>query len=207
MIRSPLFVLSLVSLFVGPILAAAPLKVTTGSVTFLATGKPGFLKINGEGADVSGSLDKEAKGITGELTVPMAKFVTGIDLRDDHMKTKYFEVAKFPNAVLKITEFAIDAKGEASDKPFKGTLKFHGEEKAVSGTATAKVDGKKTNVNAKFPLTLSDYKIDIPTYAGVKVADTVEVNAVLTAEESGAPAAAVAAPAAKPAVPAKPVKK
>ena len=201
--------LTVVSLFAAPSLWATPLKITTSSVTFIATGKPGFLKINGTGPDCHGTLDKEPKGITGEVSVPMEKFVTGIDLRDEHMKEKYFEVKKYPEAILKIIKFETDAKGEASDKAFKGTLNFHGIEKEIEGTATAKNDGGKTNIDANFPVTLSDFNISVPTYAGVKVADKVVVTAKIQAEAGASPVAA-AAPlpaAAAAAVPAKDPKK
>ncbi len=176
---------SILSLFVAPSLWAAPLKIVSGSVTFMATGKPGFLKINGTGPEVRGTLDKGAKGITGELSVPMAKFVTGIDLRDEHMKDKYFEVKKYPEATLKITQFETDGRGQAKEKPFKGNLKFHGVDREVEGVASVVNDGAKQNIDASFPLILSDFKIDIPTYAGVKVADKVVVQAKMQVEAEG----------------------
>ena len=163
---------------------ASPMKINGGTVSFIATGKPGFLKINGTGPDLQGVLDRDAKGLTGEVSVPLEKFVTGIDLRDEHMKEKYFEVKKYPAAILKITQFDLDAAGVAKEKPFKGTLKFHGVEREVSGVASASNEAGKETVEASFPLILSDYKIDIPSYAGIKVADTVEVRAQFQAEAS-----------------------
>ena len=182
MLKSNVLKISVLSLFVAPYLSASPLKILSGSASFIATGKPGFLKINGTGPDIRGSLDKGPKGITGDIIVPMEKFVTGIDLRDEHMKEKYFEVKKYPEATLKIISFELDGSGQAKEKPFKGTLRFHGIEKAVTGTATLSNDGAKQNIEATFSLTLSDYKIDIPSYAGVKVADTVVVDAKLQTE-------------------------
>lgn len=182
MLKSNALKISVISLFVAPCLNAAPLKIISGSASFIATGKPGFLKINGTGPDIKGNLDKGAKGITGEISVPMDKFVSGIDLRDEHMKEKYFEVKKYPEAVLKVTSFELDSSGQAKEKPFKGTLKFHGIDKEVSGTASLVNEGTKQTIEATFPLTLSDFKIDVPTYAGVKVADTVVVEAKLQTE-------------------------
>lgn len=182
MFKFSLLKISLLSIFVAPCLSASPLKVLSGSASFIATGKPGFLKINGTGPEIKGNLDKGEKSITGDLSVPMEKFVTGIDLRDEHMKEKYFEVKKYPESTLKITSFDLDASGQAKEKPFKGVLKLHGIEKEVSGTASLSNDGTKQNIEASFPITLSDFKIDVPTYAGVKVADTVQVQAKLQTE-------------------------
>ncbi|MBC7659791.1 MAG: YceI family protein [Chitinophagaceae bacterium] len=202
MLKSRVLKLTALSFLVVPSIWAAPLKVSTGSVSFIATGKPGFLKINGTGADCHGTLDKDGKGITGEIGVPMEKFATGISMRDEHMKDKYFEVKKYPEATLKITKFETDANGDASKKPFTGKLNFHGIERDIEGTATTKTQNGKTTVDANFPLKLSDYNIDIPTYAGVKVADTVEVNANFEAETDAKAAALpvpIPAPAAAPA--------
>lgn len=189
-------------LFASPIVHAAPLKVNTCAVTFLATGKPGFLKVNGQGADCKGTLESDAKGISGEVSVPMSKFVTGIDLRDDHMKKKYFEVEKYPNAILKITKFETSGKDGESKGPFTGTLNFHGVEKPISGTAVSKVGGGKNAIEAEFSLNLDDFKLEVPTYAGVTVANKVDVKAVMETEIGAAVAAAPAAPA-KAAEPAK----
>lgn len=175
------------SLFVFSIastLQASPLKITSGAVTFKATGKPGFLKINGSGPELRGTLDKTEKGLSGEFSVTMDKFVTGIDLRDEHMKEKYFEVKKFPEATLKLKELPLDSKGQAKDTPFQASLKFHGVEKDVVGIAKVDVDGSKSSIEAEFSIALKDFNIDIPTYAGIKVADTVVISATLQTESS-----------------------
>lgn len=208
MFKPSLLKMFALGLFASSVAQAAPLKVNTCAVTFLATGKPGFLKVNGQGADCKGTLESDAKGISGEVTVPMSKFVTGIDLRDDHMKKKYFEVEKYPNATLKITKFETSGKDGESKGPFTGTLNFHGVEKPISGTAVSKVGGGKNAIEADFTLNLDDFKLEVPTYAGVTVANKVDVKAVMETEVGAAVAAAPvkaaepvkAAPAGKAAV-------
>lgn len=213
MFKPSLLKIFALGLFASSVAQAAPLKVNTCAVTFLATGKPGFLKVNGQGADCKGTLESDAKVISGEVSVPMSKFVTGIDLRDDHMKKKYFEVEKYPDAILKITKFETSGKEGESKGPFSGTLKFHGVEKPVTGTAVSKLSGTKNAIEAEFSLNLDDYKLEVPTYAGVTVANKVDVKAVLETEVgaavpvAGAPSKAAepaktAAPAAKAAAPA-----
>jgi hypothetical protein len=49
---------------------------------------------------------------------------------------------------------------------------LHGKEKKVDGTYTV----QNGEVKAHFPLTLTDYGIDIPSYLGIVVADTVNVD-------------------------------
>lgn len=178
MIRSLFIILSLVA----GAARATPLKLDpeASKVSFTAVGKPGFLRINGEGAKVDGTADKAATGgLEGVFEVKIDEFVTGIDLRDEHMKKTYLETAKFPTARLKWAVAGPSVKGEV---PFKGTLTLHGVEKAIEGTATVSPDAaaKKALVDAAFTVKLSDFAIQIPKYLGVTVAEDVSVKALLT---------------------------
>ena len=179
------------SAFVLPLLLAAaapsqPLKVDSGesSIEFTAIGKPGFLRINGKDAKVTGTAEQDPAGLHGTFTTKLDDFHTGIDMRDEHMKKKYLETEKFPTATLKWT-VAGGNLNDAKEVPFKGTLSLHGIEKPVEGTAKLdpSSDKKSVKVDAKFPLKLSDFKIDIPTYMGVTVAEDVDVQAQFTAKE------------------------
>lgn len=146
-------------------------------VTFLAVGKPSMLKIHGTAsAGPAGDLKIEGNQLRGAVEMDLDKLDTGIELRTQHMKDKYLEVKEHPKAKLTLTEAAVDEGFAASltnagEKPFKGKLLLHGKEQDVSGTFTAR-DGQ---VQAKFPIKLSDFAIDIPSYLGVTVADMVDV--------------------------------
>ena len=86
-----------------------------------------------------------------------------------------------PNAMIALynthaaAEEGIKTLSNAGEKKFRGKLSLHGKEKEVAGTYTA----EGGLVKAKFPLTLSDYAIDVPRYLGITVADTVDVNVEL----------------------------
>lgn len=150
-------------------------------VTFLAVGKPSMLKIHGTAATgPAGQLKVEGNQLQGSIEMDMDKLDTGIDLRTEHMKEKYLEVKEYPKSTLILIEAPVD-EGFAStltnkgEKPFKGKLKLHGKEQEVTGTFTV-VDG---NVAAKFPVKLSDFAVEIPSYLGIKVADVVNVDVIL----------------------------
>lgn|GEM_PF-4484728 len=102
-----------------------------------------------------------------EIVLPLDSLVTGISLRDEHMKKKYFETRKHPIAVLKNVV--------AEEGSFKAKLLIRGVEKEVEGEYEAKGAG----VSAKFKTTLSDFKIPEAKYMGVGVEDEVEVEVVL----------------------------
>lgn len=150
-------------------------------VEFLAIGKPSLLKINGKGGKLNGQLEVENKNVTGLLSVLLDPMTTGIALRDEHMKQKYLETGKFPEATLKITQLTMDKDyfaetGSQKNVPFKGLLKVHGIEKEVEGTADLDSNENTVNVKAKTQTQITSHNIDLPSYLGVKVADKVEIN-------------------------------
>lgn len=158
-----------------------------GSVEFLATGKPGFLKIKGTKPSLKGQAVLESGKLGGDFEVDLNEFETGIELRDEHMKKTYLETAKFPTAKLKIFDFPLDLKGETGslDAKFKGELTLHGVSKPVTGDSTVSwtAQGKNVHVKASFSVELSAFAIAIPAYLGVKVADTVLMSTDFEASE------------------------
>lgn len=174
----PLLLLSCSALAASPAAATLLLKIEGGSVEFLATGKPSALKIHGTSTgSPTGELKAENGQLKGEVSFDLEKLDTGIDLRTKHMKEKYLQVKDFPQAKLSLLDAPLDADfakslSNAGEKPFRGKLSLHGKENEVKGTFTVK-DGK---AQAKFPLLISDYNIDVPKYLGITVANTVDVS-------------------------------
>ncbi|MBL7543558.1 MAG: YceI family protein [Bdellovibrionaceae bacterium] len=129
-----------------------------------------------------------AKGVKGKVVVQNGEYVaqnivvdlktltSKMDLRDDHMKNKYLEVDKYPEAVL-VTGKGKDGKGV-------GKIKIRGVEKEIKGTYKALNDKE---VEAKFDLSLADFNIKA-SYKGIGVKDTVNLRVVVPIERS--PAAA-----------------
>lgn len=156
---------------------------TSGGIEFVAVGHPSALKVLGKGTGPQGKFDIAQTAVTGNVTIDLKTLVTGIDTRDKHMKEKYLEVEKFPTATLTITQLklpkSLDAQGNAMTAvPFQGTLKLHGVEKPVSGTFDLTGSGVSPSIAAKFALKLSDYGITIPSFAGITIADDVNVSVV-----------------------------
>ena len=83
--------------------------------------------------------------------------------------------------------------------PFEGTLTLHGVEKPVKGLAKVERSHDQATFDAQFETQISDYGIAVPSFAGITIADKVqiEVNEVapLVLAAASAPAAASAAPA------------
>lgn len=163
----------------GPGFAAVQkMAASGGQVVILAKGRPSFIKIEGKGSPASGRLAVDGEKVTGEFEFDLATLDTGIETRNHHMKEKYLEVQKFPKAVLvinKVNHLASWSFAQPSlkDDEFEGQLTLHGVTRPVSGRFSMT---EKRAVEAKFSVKLSDYKVDIPSFGGVVVADDVDIS-------------------------------
>ena len=147
--------------------------VKEANVKFTAVGKPSFIRIKGESNKLASKLKLVNNMIEGELTFDLDTLNTGLDLRDEHMKENYLQTKLGNNryATLKITNVKV-----GDDLKFKALLSLHGVEKEVEVEASIDKSGKELEVDANFEVKLSEYKIDIPSFQGITVADTVKIN-------------------------------
>jgi polyisoprenoid-binding protein YceI len=175
-----------------PVRAAVNFTKEKGSSQFLAIGNPSAIRIEGKGDGPEGNLQAKEDGksvvISGALKVDMKSYGTGISLRDRHMKEKYLEVEKFQTATLNLKDIHL-AKEDLQKNPetkatFFAVLDLHGVQKPVQGEVVLKpsTNGGYT-VNAKFPLKLSDFSISVPAFAGITVADQVEITTTTEVEK------------------------
>lgn len=163
---------------------AVEFKATDGKTEFLAIGKPAMIKINGEGPGPEGMLTVDKKMVSGVLKIDLTKLTTKIDLRDDHMKNKYMEVGKYPEAKLEFTNLELPTElSQFSDKetaiPFKGKFTFHGKISEVTGIANMSKKTKDLVGSAEFIFKITDHLDTLPSWMGVKVAETVTVKTQL----------------------------
>lgn len=162
-----------------PILAMAQvIEPKEGQVKFQATASPGALAIRGSGQLPSGKLNLQELPagfeVSGVFDLKLDTFTTGISLRDSHMKNKYLEVEKFPEASLTLPKQVLPKSGAA---PFEGELTLHGVKHAVKGSAELQKDANGgLIVKANFPVKLQDHAIAIPSFAGISVANEVGVE-------------------------------
>lgn len=159
------------------------MSVSGGGVEVIAVGKPSFIKIRGKGNAPTGTLKVEGKKASGQIEFDLASLDTGIELRNEHMLNKYLQVKEHPRAKLEISDMSLPRdwtpeQAKLEGTAFNGKLTLHGVTQAVSGTFKI---GDKRDVSAEFKIKLTDYKIDIPEYIGIKIAD--EVNITVTIDE------------------------
>jgi polyisoprenoid-binding protein YceI len=150
------------------------------SVEFLAVGKPSLLKINGTGGKLVGQIEIDGGKISGEFKVYLNALSTGVDLRDKHMKEKYLETGKFPEATFTISKINLPNDFVAQKKlfskvPFEGKMKIKGSEKDIQGLADVDSSGANIVAKTEFKSQLSTFQIEIPSYLGIKLADEVTI--------------------------------
>ncbi|MCB0378577.1 MAG: YceI family protein [Bdellovibrionales bacterium] len=167
--------------FICEVSLAAPrvLKQEVGEVRFIATGNPGFLKIEGHGKEAkpTGSVEILAGVASGSIEVPLASLETGIALRDKHMKEKYLKTNQFPKAVFRFEnqplpkDFEI-GRSSLKDHPIKGTIEIAG----VSHSLTVPMNIDSSGIaTTQFEINLNDFKIGVPSFMGVTVAEKVKI--------------------------------
>lgn len=165
--------------------AEVPWHVSRGEVRITVPLKPGGA-FEAKSSTLSGALTPgsgKPLPLAGELALDLTTIDTGISLRNQHLRDKYLEVGKgrgFDKAVLSEVVVSDAAGTDFQGKSgFTGSLLLHGVKKAIAGTAEFHRAGTAVQVDATFPLTLSDFSIAPPEYLGVGVASRVMVKVQL----------------------------
>jgi polyisoprenoid-binding protein YceI len=140
-----------------------------GTAKFEAVGNPGFLTIEGDKGSVTGKYSKAAGKLSGSFDIDLNSFSTDMELRDEHMKTKYLETKKYPKATLTVENVVLPKDGYFK---FSGKLQLHGKTNPASGDCLLK---EAVNFECKFKVALTDYGIAIPEWKGVTVAKDVNI--------------------------------
>lgn len=163
-----------------------------------------FEKIVGLSSGLDATVMINVNDITsnpmGKVKVPINNIKTGIDLRDEHMKSDmWLNAGKFPYAEFQLTGIKNPSSKTLNDgQKVKATLvgKFtvHGVTKDVEvpGTLTyfkesertkAKAPGNLLVANADFNIKLSDYGVMIPSMVVGKVNEDVQITANFVASD------------------------
>lgn len=153
-------------------LVGAPMKIKTSSVSFEATGNPGFLTVEGKGGKLKADkLETDGTHIWGTITVDLADLDTDMDLRNDHMRDKYLLISKYPQAKLVLEKTAMTAR------TFKGKLTIKKDTQKVSG----KFSLKGAKLTAGLQINLGDYpSVGTPSWKGISLTDEVSISVSAT---------------------------
>jgi polyisoprenoid-binding protein YceI len=162
-----------------PLLCAAARVVGEPTAGFRGRG-PGGFSLEGK----THQLRLEDDGTLLRVVVPLAGLQTGISLRDRHMREKYLEVERYPDAVLEVRWAAVrvPGDGQTTEGTAPAKMSLHGQTRDVQVTYRIVRSGDRHQVSGRIPLKITDYGITIPSYLGVTVQPDIEASATFTAE-------------------------
>ena len=173
--------------FLAALLLAFPLLAAGTQVT----GEPaaGFHGRGPGGFSLEGKTNQlriDDDGTTLKITVPLAGLHTGISLRDRHMREKYLQVDRYPDAVLEVpwSGVKLPGDGQTSEGSAPGKMSLHGKTHDVQVRYRIARTGSRYQVTGNVPLNIKDYEIDVPSYFGVTVQPDIDASASFTAERS-----------------------
>lgn len=171
--RSVLAAFGVAVLFVAATASAALGQASNAAVSFLASG-PGGLKIEGKTSE----LQVIEEGGKVRFVVPLGRLDTGIEIRNKHMREKYLEVPKFPNAELVVDRASLKfpADGQESTGQANGTMTIHGVSKPVAVNYRAKRSGNSYDLSGTLKINIKEYGVDVPSYLGVTVKPDVDLS-------------------------------
>ena len=171
--------------------------LTVGLTTVNAQGKyftrNGYIKfyshapmedIEAHNRQVTSFLDTD----NGELvfSVLMKSFQFEKALMQEHFNENYVESDKYPKATFKgkiLNPESVDFKKDGVyTVKVEGDMTIHGVTNKVTTDGTITVKGGKVMANAKFPIAVADYKIEIPAVVRDNIAKEVEVTVDMTYE-------------------------
>ena len=156
-------------------------------------------------ASLGGDPSNIFKNGTARFEVDLASLETGIKKRDEHMMGEdWLDVAKYPKAVFtlkRLVQMDRSMKFDLDDNKTRvvmaeGTMELRGQSKPVSarveltqipGTDETKsrLPGDLLHIRAQFPIKLSDYGINIPQGAQLKIANEENVTVDVFANTAG----------------------
>jgi polyisoprenoid-binding protein YceI len=165
----------------GSAVASAAVTGAGGTATFDAVG-PAGLKIEGKTAQLS-VAEQDGNLV---ITVAVGSFDTGIELRNRHMREKYLETEKYPNAVLTVARSAIQFPADGADTAGSaaGTLNLHGQARPITVSYKAHRAGDTYAVTGSARVKMTDYGIAAPSYLGVTVKPDIDVAVSFNAKDS-----------------------
>ncbi len=175
---------SALSLYAALPLAAQPQTFSTNDGTALFFADHSLGEVDGTLNPVTGTLTFDpaspTDGLSGQFTVDMASFDSGIGLRDRDMRKKYLHTDEYPEATFVFQDALPTLIGSDSGPTFQlaltGAMTLHGvtRDHTVEATLTPTAEGYQ--VQATFRLLMTDYGMKPPKRFMLKVKDEIRVE-------------------------------
>lgn len=166
--------LSLGALALAATASAGWTQTGDAAAGFTGTGPAGF-KLEGKTKAVT--VKDDGKALT--VVVGLKDLETGIALRDKHMREKYIEVDKHPEATLAVPLDALKVPedGASLEAEAKGTFTVHGVSKELAFKYKASCKGGTCDVEGTAQANFKDHGVNVPSYMGITVKPGITVRA------------------------------
>lgn len=145
-------------------------KIIEQEAEFFASGRPSLIQIHGKTNHHQETLNIVDDKLSGEVSVDLNTFHTGMKFRDRHLYSKVFNIEKFPVATLILQALSM------AESDFTGTLQFHGIKKEIKGKQKFSKTNIDWNYQIEFKVDMSDFGIAPPDFLGMKMNPEVRVE-------------------------------
>jgi polyisoprenoid-binding protein YceI len=170
---------------------ATPAAVESGTAAFIATTNVSAINIKGKSTALQAHVQirRNSEGMqlqNIEATVPVKTLLTGMGVRDDHMRKYIFTTAdgKTPDLRFEAESATCAAGGRETACPVTGTLSIRGVAKPFSITLKVREESSGLKTYADGIVKLSDYGIEQPSEFGVKTTNEVQLHFDFTAKQT-----------------------
>ncbi len=189
------FFAGVVCLCAGPLWAeGANVTVEGGTATFVVNTTVPGISVKGKSAALQAHAVVEREGGSLRLdkvkaTMPVKSILTGMALRDEHMRRYIFTTSdgKTPDLRFEAPGVACAPRGEHSSEvtcQVKGELSIRGLSRPFSIALKIHADGSAYRATGEAIVRLSDYGIEQPSQFGVKTSNEIQLRLEFNAKPS-----------------------
>jgi len=142
--------------------------------------------------EASGSVRVDPANLAatrGRIVVRVASLRTGIELRDEHLRSaEWLDAGAHPDMVFEITGVtgatSLPANQDVNVQ-IRGRLTLHGQTRDVTAEARVRWDGTALRGRARFSIRLSDYGVSINEAVRLKVSNEIAITVDVRAGAGG----------------------
>jgi YceI-like domain len=158
------------------LLAQDKFKTNSAVINFQAS-VPFFEEV--KAVNKLGTIVLEPQTSTLICTVVIRDFHFKMDLMQEHFNDNYIESHRYPKAVFKgkIEKFDLkDITQDEKEYDVTGKIYLHGKSKVIAVKALIKKVPDGIQIVSNFPLSVSDFNIEIPYVVANKISKTVQTD-------------------------------
>ena len=180
--KTILAIIALVTISITSVHAQGKYFTRNGSIKFYSESPMENIEANNR--QVTSFIDTE----TGEMafSILMKSFVFDKALMQEHFNENYVESDKYPKSTFKGSIINLKEVNFKKDGVYnvkvEGDLTLHGVTQKVSTDGTIEVKGGNIIAKSKFPITVADYKIEVPAVVRDNIAKVVDVTVEMNYE-------------------------